>query len=375
MASEVLIIGGGVIGLSIARELHKKGVRQITLVDKGSCGEEASWAAAGMLGPQAEADEPGAFFDLCCASRDMFPNLADELLIETGIDIELDRSGTLYLAFTDEDAAHLQKRFEWQARNGLSVERLSADDARKAETLISRYVREALFFSNDWQIENRKLLTALRRYAETRGIRIVENCAVKTLIIENGHVTGAETDDGEITADKTVIATGAWTSLIKLASCEMPINVAPVRGQIIAFQTDKRLFHHVIYCRDGYIVPRMDARILAGSTTEHVGFDKSTTDEAAQNLHAMAVSIAPKIGELDVIDHWSGLRPFAGDALPVIGSITGVKDLLIATAHYRNGILLAPITAKTVGEKIVDDLDAEAIKALSPNRFAFAANG
>jgi glycine oxidase len=370
-----LIIGGGVIGLSIARELHKKGVSQITIVEKGSCGKEASWAAAGMLGPQAEADESDAFLDLCCASRDKFPKLADELLDETGIDIELDRSGTLYLAFSDEDTKHLQKRFEWQSRAGLSVERLSADDARKAEPLISPDIRDALFFPDDWQVENRKLLTALWRYAEINGIRIIENCGVNNLIVENGSVTGAETDCVKFAADKTVLATGAWTSLIKLGAVEMPIKVEPVRGQIIAFRPEKRLFKHVIYSRDGYIVPRFDNRILAGSTTEHTSFDNSVTDDAANDLKKMAAEIAPCIAELDIADHWSGLRPFAGDPLPIIGGIAGIDDLFIATAHYRNGILLAPITANIVADEIIDNTDAANIRTFAPDRFKLAASG
>lgn len=375
MTSDVLIIGGGVIGLSIARELHKKGVRQITLVDKSVCGEESSWAAAGMLGPQAEADEPSAFFDLCCASRDLFPKFADELLYETGIDIELDRTGTLYLAFTDEDAKILHKRLRWQNKARLPIDHLSADATLRAEPLVSQNVRGSLFFPNDWQVENRKLLTALRRYAEINGIRIIENRVVKNLLIENNRVIGAGTDDGVITADKTILATGAWTSLIKLANAGMPINIEPIRGQIVAFQADRRMFQRVIYCRDGYIVPRADNRILAGSTTEHRGFDKSVTDEAANDLYAMATDIAPSIADLQITDQWSGLRPFASDGLPIIGGIAGIEDLFVATAHYRNGILLAPITAKIAADEVVDNIDAANVKTFSPNRFAFAANG
>ena len=145
----MLIIGGGVIGLSIARELHKRGVEKITLVEKGLCGEESSWAAAGMLGPQAEADEGGLFFDLTLASRDLYPEFAAELAVETGIDVGLDRSGTLYLAFSDEDVRLLRERYKWQKRAGLPVELLTADETRRAEPFASPSVREALFFPGD----------------------------------------------------------------------------------------------------------------------------------------------------------------------------------------------------------------------------------
>jgi glycine oxidase len=196
MNPEVLIIGGGIIGLSIARELHSRGLRKITLIEKGVCGEESSWAAAGMLGPQVEADVKDAFFDLCCESRDLYPDVAAALLNETDVDIELDRKGTLSLAFTEEDADELDKRFRWQRDAELDVEHLSAEEILKAEPHVSPAIQLGLFFKNDWQVENRKLLNALRRYAEMNGIKIMENTRVERLVTQGGRVTGAVTDGG-----------------------------------------------------------------------------------------------------------------------------------------------------------------------------------
>ena len=366
---DVLIIGGGVIGLSIARELHKSGAKRITLLEKGVCGEEASWAAAGMLGPQAEVDEAGVFFDLCCESRDLYPAFADEFLDETGVDIELDRAGTLYLAFTDDDVAEVHKRFKWQLKAGLPIEHLSADETRRVEPFVSPDVRGALLFPNDWQVENRKLIAALKRYAEINGIKIFENTRVERLSVEGQHVVGAETDVGSIIADKTVLATGAWTSFIKLGDVEMPVKIEPVRGQMIAFQAAKRLFQHVIYSRHGYMVPRLDGRILAGSTSENAGFDKSVTESAALSLREMATEISPSINGLEITDSWAGLRPYALDGLPVLGSLGGIEDLFIATAHYRNGILLAPLTAKLVAENLVNGTDSEFFTTFGADRF------
>ena len=366
---EILIIGGGVIGLSIARELHKKGVWQITIVEKGRCGEESSWAAGGMLGPQAEADESGAFFDICSASRDLYPDLAAELLDETGIDIELDRSGTLYLAFTDEDVREIRERYEWQRKAGLAVERLSADESRRAEPFVSPNVREALFFPNDWQVENRKLCAALRRYAELNGIEIRENTHVERLIVKNGIVTGVETQTDRITADTTILTTGAWTSLIKVGLAQMPVKIEPVRGQMVVFQAAKRLFERVIYSPRGYIVPRVDGRILAGSTSENVGFDKSLTDAAANRLREMANEIAPALAAMPIADHWSGLRPYAFDGLPVLGPSEGLGGLFFAVGHYRNGILLAPWTARLTAECLINGKSSEYLKMFGPDRF------
>lgn len=373
MTSDVLIIGGGVIGLSIARELHKKGVRRITLVEKGACGEESSWAAAGMLGPQAEADAGGAFFDLTLSSRDLYPEFAAELEDETGVNVELDRSGTLYLAFSDQDSQVLRHRYEWQARAGLRVEYLSAEESRRAEPFASPDVRDALFFPDDWQIDNRKLLTALRRYADLNGIGIHEKTEAERLIVEDRAVAGIETETGELRSDRTILATGAWTSLIKLGDTTFPVKVEPVRGQIVAFKTAKRLFERVIYSRRGYIVPRSDGRILAGSTSEFVGFEKAVTDEATTALRKMASEIAPSVANLAIADRWSGLRPRASDELPVLGSISGIAGLTIATAHYRNGILLAPLTAKMIAAQVVNNVESSAFTTFGPDRFRFAA--
>ena len=375
MNSDVLIIGGGVIGLSIARELHKKGVKRITLLEKGVAGRESSWAAAGMLGPQVEANEGGTFFDMMLESRDLYPPFADELLDETGVDIELDRAGTLYLGFTQEDTNELRERFEWQKKAGLPVEYLSAEDACKVEPFISTETSEALLFPNDWQVENRKLLDALRRYAEIKGIEIRENTRVERLVVDSGKVTGAETDNGTFLADKTVLATGAWTSLIKVGIVESPIKIEPVRGQIVAFQTTNRLFRRVIYSRRGYIVPRADGRILAGSTSENVGFDKSVTESAATRLREIAFEIAPSISSLPVADQWAGLRPFAADGLPILGEIAGLDGLFIATAHYRNGILLAPLTARIAAMRLVSGTDSKYLADFDPGRFSLRSAG
>ena len=373
MNREVLIIGGGVIGLSIARELHLRGVRQITVLDKGVCGEESSWAAAGMLGPQAEANYAGSFFDLCCGSRDLYPEFAADLLAETGIDIELDRSGTLYAAFTDEDVAVLNTRYEWQKKAGLAVERLTADESRRAESFVSPDVRMSLLFPDDWQVENRKLLAALRHYAEINEIDLIENTAVESLLMKEGLVVGAKTHDSTIFAGKTVLATGSWSSFIKIGDAPMPFAVTPVRGQMICMRTAKRLFERVIYSRRGYIVPRADGRILAGSTTEFAGFTKAVTDNAVGDLSNMAFEIAPSMDSLQVVDSWSGLRPFASDGLPIIGGLDGVDGLIIATAHYRNGILLAPLTAKITAELLIGANSDRSLDDYCPDRFRTAA--
>ena len=231
----MLILGGGVIGLRSLVNCPSSACGDITVVERGTCGREASWAAAGMLSPQAETDEVGPFFDLCSRSRDMYPDFADALLDETGMDIELDRTGTLYLSFGEDDRRELLARYEWQQAVGLDVERLSGEEVRKLEPHFSERVEFGLYFPNDWQVENRKLAIALLKFADLTVSMCSENTAAEKLLVENGRVVGALTSSGPIEAGTTIVATGAWTSFIKLGDMPMPVEVQPVRGQMVCF--------------------------------------------------------------------------------------------------------------------------------------------
>ena len=372
--SSILIIGGGVIGLTLARELHQKGVRKITIVERGAIGKEASFAAAGMLSPQAEADRADEFFDFCNDSRDLFPFFSARLLDETGIDIELDTSGTLYAAFTKKDVEELRERFEWQKAYGLQTEHLSAEETHKIEPFISPDSLESLFFPDDWQVDNRKLIEALRKYAEINEIKIVENARITKFKDENCRVQGVITSTGQtFFADQMIVTAGAWSSLLKIGNSVLPFpNVKPVRGQMIAFQTTKRLFSRVIYSSRGYIVPRKDGKILAGATVEDVGFDNKTTESGIESLLELSREISPGIANLSIVEKWSGLRPFSFDGLPIIGAVSDISNVFAATGHYRNGILLAPMTAKILADKIVDGKDSNYLKLCNPNRLTKA---
>ena len=366
---EILIVGGGVIGLSIARELHKRGAGSIRVVDQGTCGRGASWAAAGMLTPQSEADEEGPFLKLCSESRDLYPQFAEELLEETGIDVELDRTGTLAVAFDDADARELEERYQRQRDLSLTVESLTRQELLSREPHLSRDLSMGLFFPNDWQVENRKLVEALQRYAVLNGIELIENITVGSLSIKKGRVTGAVTSAGVINAGCTVIATGAWTSLIKLGDAPLPLSVVPVRGQMIVLEPNGHTLDYVVHSRRGYIVPRRDGRLWVGSTTEHVGFDAAVSDEAWRTLSDAARDMLPCLDGAEIVDHWAGLRPFAADGLPILGEIEGVDGLFVATGHYRNGILLAPLTAKLSAEFLLDERASRYFDEFGISRF------
>ncbi|HKP36122.1 MAG TPA: glycine oxidase ThiO [Pyrinomonadaceae bacterium] len=364
-SADVIIIGGGVIGLAIARELAQRGVRNVTLVERGELGAEASWAAAGILAPQVEADRPDDFFRLACASRDLYPDFAAALLSETGIDVELDQTGTLYSGFTTSDEGEMRARFDWQVNAGLAVEWLSGDEARLLEPNLSSHVRCALRFPNDYQVENRKLVKALTVSNQRLGVQLENNCEVRTLKFEKEKITGVETSTGLLSASVVIVAAGAWTSQIPTVS--VPID--PVRGQMLCFNAPQ-FARHVIYSSRGYLVPRRDGRLLAGSTSERAGFDRRVTEEGVQSIQSMAFEIAPRLEDLILTDLWAGFRPHAEDSLPVIGPDEEVAGLFYATGHYRNGILLAPITARIMAESVVDGRLSLLTEKFSPSRFS-----
>ncbi len=357
---DVAIIGGGVVGLAIARELARR-CFEVVLLERGKLGREASWAAAGMLAPQAEADRMDDFFRLAAASRDLYPQFAQALLEETGIDVELDQTGTLYLAFDDEEAAELESRFRWQQQAGLSVEKLTAAEARSLEPKISAGVCMALRFPHDWQVENRRLIAALARSAHRQGATLLQGVEARAVVIRDEKVQAVETAQGCIHARFAVLASGAWaTSLAPHA------RVEPVRGQMICLEANLPIVSHVVYSQRGYLVPRRDGRLLAGSTMERVGFDKSVTARGLHEITRHALEISPEIGNLAVTDTWAGLRPHAPGDWPIIGPDARIQGLLYATGHYRNGILLAPITAEIIGALIDEEEPLPLAGAFAP---------
>lgn len=368
--AEFLIIGAGVIGLAIARELHRKGVRDIAIIERGSVGQEASWAAAGMLSPNVDADVGSDFHRFCRDSLELYMNFAAELLDETGVDIELDRAGTFSLAFTSEERAALLGHIKNLRDAGFEIEKLSAEEVLKAEPRVSPNVKAGAYFSDDWQVENRKLLVALEKYAQNNGIEIIENTVVDELSVESGRVAGARSETTEFLADNTVLATGAWTSLIKIGGREAPFKIRPIRGQMIMFDCGGGgLIEKVIYGPRGYLVPRQDGRILVGSTSEDCGFVNRVTSDGIDRLQSAAVEVLPILADHKIAALWSGLRPCTPDELPVIGKIEDHERLFVATGHYRNGILLAPLTAKLVAEAVTDGECSKYIDTFSPNRF------
>ena len=322
-----------------------------------------------MLAPNAETHEEGAFFRFCTDSNALYPDFAAQLLEETGFDIELDRTGTLFLSFGEDDDRLISDKYDWQRGAGIAVERLSAEELRKREPEVSPHVRGGLFYPNDWQVENRKLARALHRSCELGGVSIHEGVEVTGLLTDSDKVVGVRTSKSDLGASTAIVANGAWACSLLGGSA-----VKPIRGQMISLgRGSGRVIEHVIYSSRGYVVPRVDGRVLVGATVEDAGYRKEVLPEAIEQLRDAALEIAPSLGNFDIKEAWAGLRPFSEDGFPVIGRVPGREGLFVATGHFRNGILLAPITAKIVADALTGWGESEYLEAFSPERFFPAA--
>ena len=369
--SDVIIIGGGVIGLSLARALAHRGVRDICLIEKTELGTEASFAAAGMLAPQVEADSNDEFFKLACRSRDMYVDFAAALMEETDVNVELDTTGTLYLALNEDDERACEERYAWQSHAGLSVEKLDASQVRSVEPCVNPDVRRALFFPHDIQVENRRLVSALANSVNKLGVKILTHTRCDEITVDQNKVGGVNTSKGFFAGNTVVLAAGCWSGSIRVGNNRDPVQMQmePVRGQMVCLEAKPQLTRHVIYSHRGYIVPKHDGRLLAGSTSEPETFVKQTTAGGISSILENATEISPQISNLPIVDLWAGLRPKAGDGLPVLGPCGEIDGLHYATGHYRNGILLAPITGELIAEEILKPGRSTSLSSFSPDRF------
>ncbi len=365
--ADVVVVGGGAIGCAVARRAALGGLRVVVL-ERGRPGAEASHAAAGMLSPQAEAPGPGPFLDLLLRARRGFPAVAATLREETGIDVGYRDEGTLWLAFTDADEAELEERLAWQSAAGLDVEALTGDDARRLEPAVSPAATRALRFPGDHQVENRALSLALWSAAARAGAEFRTGCEAARLLRDGGRVTGVELLGGErVEAGAVVIAAGSWSG--RLEGLPRPLPVVPVHGQLLALETVPGVFRHVVDSARCYLVPRADGRLIVGATVERVGFRKAVTPAGARGLLDAALEVAPSLADFPIVDLWAGLRPGTPDGLPVLGADPEVAGLFHATGHFRNGILLAPLTGEIVGGLLLGEAAGVDLAPYRADRF------
>jgi len=365
LSADVIVAGAGVVGLSVARTLAAGGAR-VLVVERRRVGAEASSAAAGMLAPQAgELDSP--LLPLALEGRERHLRLAPELEEETGIALDLSRLGRLEVAFDEAEERALHERVRAQTARGLLAAALTAAELHDAEPNLSPAARAGAYYPGDRRIDNVRLTRALAASAVARGATLLTGRPVTGLVVEGGRVAGVRAGTETLQAPVMVNATGAWAGL--LAGDPQPPPVEPVRGQIVAFDMAPALLRHVVWSPRGYLVPRSDGRLLAGSTLERAGFDKSVTAGGVRAVLGLALEIAPGLADVRIGDAWAGLRPGTADGLPVIGA-GALPGLFHAAGLYRDGILLGPLVGELVAGLVLGRAPAVDLRPFAPDRFA-----
>ena len=356
--SEFLIIGGGVIGLLVARELAAAGAK-VTLVEQGQCCRESSWAGGGIVSPLYPWRYSPAVTALASQAQQAYPQLVTQLLDETGIDPEFERTGLLMLDAKDEEEA-----LQWAATNDKALYPVAPSFIYDREAELAPGFGKGLWMPDIANIRNPRLgqalLGSLQRNPHTR---IRENTRVLSLhTITSGTSRGRRVSHVEVLcegvvellgAEHVIITAGAWSGGL-LETLDVSLPVVPVKGQMLLFRPPRRLLETIVLTDGRYLIPRRDNYLLMGSTLEHTAFDKSTTEEALQSLRRSAEALLPALAECRVERQWAGLRPGAPDGVPFIGRVPGIDNLYVNAGQYRNGLVLAPASAQLLVDIVLE---------------------
>jgi glycine oxidase len=363
-----VIIGGGVMGCAAACELARRGVK-VTVLERSVPGAEASSAAAGILGAQVEAHHPGPVTCLSLLSLELYPALVKDLERVSGVSVGYRRSGVLKVAYTTADVAKLERSLAWQRKAKLELRRLNRRELSQREPALSDALAGGIWFEHDATLDPRALLAALRITAEKRGAEFKSGTLVKRIAQEGARAVGVELDDGSLVpGSHVVLAAGSWTGMVAHEGSPMP-RVMPARGQIVELKTSRPPLEAIVFGPDCYVVPRADGRVLVGSTLEFVGFRREVTAGAVAKLLAAAIKLAPVLADAELMGSWSSFRPYTDDQLPLLGP-SATQGLILMSGHYRNGILLAPISAQIVADCVTGKPPRVDLGPFSPNRRA-----
>jgi glycine oxidase len=370
-AQDVIIVGGGLIGCLTALRLRQQSLR-VTVIERGVAGAEASSAAAGILAAQAESPVRSALFALAIESRERYATLCDELRDCVGLTVGYRRAGSLELAVSDQGLDALEQKFEWQRALGHPVERLTQRALREVEPNLSSDFAGAIRFANDALVDPKRLTHAVAIAAQHAGAVFKTGAQVQRVTQADGVVTGVQLSNDTLRAGQVIIAAGAWSNGIEGVGLEAE-TIVPARGQIVEMLTERAPIEHVIYGQGGYLLSREDGRVIAGSTLEFVGFDKRNTVAGVHKILTMALKLVPSLDGATMGQVWSNFRPYTSDGAPLIGE-TAVRGLTIASGHYRSGILLAPVTARYVVDKLCGS-PSEPVVQWDPTRSSLQKHG
>jgi glycine oxidase len=354
---DILVLGGGVIGLTIAYTLAREQAR-VAIVDRADFGQEASWAGAGII-PPGEPRHARTPFDLLRAlSAALFPSLSQELRERTGIDNGYLRCGGLEVVRDGEDTAQ-----EWRSE-GIAFAKLTGSDARKLEPALSERVAAVFHLPDLAQVRNPRHLKALVAGCAASGVQLRPGCAVHGFERQGQRLSAVLTSTERLLADRYILAAGAWSEPL-LHQVGLRPGIRPVRGQIALLNTGAPLLRRVVMDGKRYLVPRPDGRVLVGSTEEEAGFDKRATAGAVGELLSFAFTLVPELANAQLERCWAGLRPGSPDEMPFLGPVPGIDNLFVAAGHFRAGIQLSPVTGLLMMELL---LGKQLTVALEPFR-------
>jgi len=345
--SECIVIGGGVIGMMTARALHLSGMK-VLLLERGCLGGESSWAGGGIISPLYPWRYQDSVNSLAQHSKTLYPDLVAQLQDESKLDCELIQSGLLFVGQDEKEQA-----LNWAERWSENVQ--PVDDRQTVlsiESVLNDEIEHALWMPDVMQVRNPKIIKALRGSFDRLGIAYREHVSVQDIVVQSGQVKGVQIDDGVLAADRVIIAGGAWSA--GLIDVVQHVDVEPVKGQMIMFKGKPDLIKRMVLSEGHYIIPRRDGRILAGSTLEKSGFDKTTTDTALEALRKTAIELVPALESLPVERQWAGLRPGTENGIPYVCAIDDVEGLYLHAGHYRNGIVLGPASVQLMTELVLD---------------------
>src|SRR6267142_39622 len=362
---DVAIAGGGVIGAAIALDLSRAGLR-VGLFDRQQPGQEASWASAGILSPAPENSATVAMVPLAKASLSLYPEFIAQVEEISGKSTGFRAKGTLEALFSHDTKAELSTIIALHHGLGLKAEPLRAEDARELEPALSEEVEAAVLRPDECSVDNRALTNAVLHAAKRSGAEITSGNGANAIWREGDRCRGLILHDGKVEAKWTIVAAGSFSAAIEGVAAYAPVR--PAKGQMVALRAEDLEIERVLWSEHIYLVPRNDGRILAGATVEYVGFDKRTTAGGVEKILSAAIELAPRLANARIEETWAGLRPDSPDHLPILGP-ADLEGLLMATGHFRSGILLTPITARLIREWITEQKVSMDWDRFSPLRF------
>ena len=360
---DVLIVGGGIHGCSLGWELALRGL-QVEVLEKSVPGAEASSAAGGILGPHLEAESPGPFLDMARYSMSLYPAWIEALEQSSGVEVGFERCGGLLAAFDPAEAELLRARASELAGLGLPAAWIDRKALLELEPGIGAALG-AIHFPEEAQVEPRQLMAALTRAATAAGVRFVTDTV--STVEQGGSGVQVQCAGGQRTAGHVVVAAGAWSTVLRGTGLPSAA-VQPARGQMALLELPARPSQSIVFSERGYVIPRASGQVLCGSTLEFEGFHKAVTVQGMRSMLDLAVEILPALAEARLVDSWSGFRPWTSDHLPILGRVEPGSPWL-STGHYRNGILLAPGSARVLADLICDRPPALDPLPFAPGRF------